>query len=60
MMALMVYNALRGLGCRPALAYRLAYRPTPSRLCGSHRPVFPISSTGLLWAGLKAPWGHNM
>ena len=26
MMALMVYNALRGLGCRPVLAYRLAYR----------------------------------
>ena len=25
MMALRIYNALRGLGCRPALAYRLAY-----------------------------------
>ena len=29
MMALMVYNALRGLGCRPALAYRLAYMESP-------------------------------
>ena len=29
MMALTVYNALRGLGCRPALAYRLAYMESP-------------------------------
>ena len=29
MMALMVYNTLRGLGCRPALAYRLAYMGSP-------------------------------
>ena len=29
MMALMVYNTLRGLGCRPALAYRLAYMESP-------------------------------
>ena len=29
MMTLMVYNALRGLGCRPALAYRLAYMEAP-------------------------------
>ena len=29
MMALMVYNALRGLGCRPTLAYRLAYMEAP-------------------------------
>ena len=29
MMALMVYNTLRGLGCRPALAYRLAYMEAP-------------------------------
>ena len=29
MMVLMVYNALRGLGCRPALAYRLAYMEAP-------------------------------
>lgn len=28
-MALMVYNVLRGLGCRPALAYRLAYMEAP-------------------------------
>ena len=26
MMTLMIYNVLRGLGCRPVLAYRLAYR----------------------------------
>lgn len=25
MMTLTIYNTLRGLGCRPALAYRLAY-----------------------------------
>lgn len=29
MMTLMIYNALRALGCRPALAYRLAYMETP-------------------------------
>ena len=29
MMALRIYNALRGLGCRPALAYRLAYMEAP-------------------------------
>ena len=29
MMALMVYNTLRGLGCRPASAYRLAYMEAP-------------------------------
>ena len=29
MMALMVYNALRGLGCRPVLAYWLAYMEAP-------------------------------
>ena len=29
MMTLMVYNALRGLGCRPVLAYRLAYMEAP-------------------------------
>ena len=29
MMALMIYNALRGLGCRPVLAYRLAYMEAP-------------------------------
>ena len=29
MMALTIYNALRGLGCRPALAYRLAYMESP-------------------------------
>ena len=29
MMALMVYNALRGLGCHPVLAYRLAYMEAP-------------------------------
>ena len=29
MMTLMIYNALRGLGCRPALAYRLAYMEAP-------------------------------
>ena len=29
MMALMVYNALRGLGCHPTLAYRLAYMEAP-------------------------------
>ena len=29
MMALMVYNTLRGLGCRPVLAYRLAYMESP-------------------------------
>ena len=29
MMALTIYNALRGLGCRPALAYRLAYMEAP-------------------------------
>ena len=33
MMALMIYNALRGLGCRPALAYRLAYMEAPR--CGT-------------------------
>ena len=29
MMTLMIYNALRALGCRPALAYRLAYMESP-------------------------------
>ena len=29
MMTLMIYNTLRGLGCRPALAYRLAYMEAP-------------------------------
>ena len=29
MMTLTIYNALRGLGCRPALAYRLAYMESP-------------------------------
>ena len=29
MMTLRIYNALRGLGCRPALAYRLAYMELP-------------------------------
>ena len=29
MRALMIYNALRGLGCRPVLAYRLAYMEAP-------------------------------
>ena len=29
MMILMIYNALRALGCRPALAYRLAYMEAP-------------------------------
>ena len=29
MMTLMIYNALRALGCRPALAYRLAYMEAP-------------------------------
>lgn len=29
MMALTIYNALRVLGCRPALAYRLAYMEAP-------------------------------
>ena len=28
-MTLTVYNALRGLGCRPALAYLLAYMELP-------------------------------
>ena len=28
-MALMIYNVLRGFGCRPALAYRLAYMESP-------------------------------
>ena len=29
MMALTIYNTLRALGCRPALAYRLAYMEAP-------------------------------
>ena len=29
MMTLTIYNALRALGCRPALAYRLAYMELP-------------------------------
>lgn len=29
MMTFTIYNTLRGLGCRPALAYRLAYMETP-------------------------------
>ena len=29
MMTLMIYNVLRGLGCRPVLAYRLAYMEAP-------------------------------
>ena len=29
MMTLMIYNTLRALGCRPALAYRLAYMEAP-------------------------------
>ena len=29
MMTLTIYNTLRGLGCRPALAYRLAYMGLP-------------------------------
>ena len=29
MMTLMIYNVLRGLGCRPALTYRLAYMEAP-------------------------------
>lgn len=29
MMTLRIYNTLRGLGCRPALAYRLAYMEAP-------------------------------
>lgn len=29
MMTLTVYNALRALGCRPALSYRLAYMELP-------------------------------
>lgn len=29
MMALRIYNTLRALGCRPALAYRLAYMEAP-------------------------------
>ena len=29
MMTLMIYNALRALGCLPALAYRLAYMEAP-------------------------------
>lgn len=28
-MTFTVYNALRALGCRPALAYRLAYMEAP-------------------------------
>ena len=34
MMTLMIYNALRGLGCRPALAYRLAYVGAPRCVTG--------------------------
>ena len=34
MMALTIYNALRGLGCRPALAYRLAYMELPRYVTG--------------------------
>lgn len=29
MMTLTIYNTLRALGCRPALAYRLAYMESP-------------------------------
>ena len=29
MMTLAIYNTLRALGCRPALAYRLAYVEAP-------------------------------
>ena len=29
MITLTIYNTLRGLGCRPALAYRLAYMEAP-------------------------------
>ena len=29
MMTLRVYNTLRALGCRPALAYQLAYMEAP-------------------------------
>ena len=29
MMTLTIYNSLRTLGCRPALAYRLAYMEAP-------------------------------
>ena len=29
MMALRIYNTLRALGCRPALAYRLVYMEAP-------------------------------
>ena len=29
MMAFTIYNALRVLGCRPTLAYRLAYMEAP-------------------------------
>lgn len=30
MLTLTIYNALRNLGCRPALAYRLAYMEAPA------------------------------
>ena len=29
MMAFTIYNTLRALGCRPTLAYRLAYMESP-------------------------------
>ena len=29
MMTFAIYNTLRALGCRPALAYRLAYMESP-------------------------------
>ena len=29
MMTFTIYNTLRALGCRPALAYRLAYMESP-------------------------------
>ena len=34
MITLTIYNTLRALGCRPALAYRLAYMEAPRYMTG--------------------------